>query len=232
MKEQIKEFPESLKKILRQYAESLIIAFVLAILVRSFVVTAYRVPTTAMAPTLLSGDFIFASKLPMLFANLFEKKNVISRGDVIVFKCPDNKSFYCIKRVVGMPGETIALENQQVTIDNRPVSYTDANTKDVDLVGSQFLTAKYEKLGKKTLKILLSSEGADPYGPYKIDEDSFFVLGDNRAVSDDSRSYGVIPRKDIVGKAAVIWLSIDWDNPQLGGLLPSFKWQRVFQKVK
>lgn len=232
MKQNIKGLSGSLKRLLRQYAESIAFAVIVAIFIRAFVMTAYRVPTHAMAPSLVSGDFIFAFKLPYMLSGISEKLGAVRRGDVIIYKCPDNKAYYCIKRVIGMPGESVAIEGGQVLLNNTPVSTEAGDEAAKELAGGQFLQSQIEKYENLTVNILVSEEEAPDFGPVDVPAGSFFVLGDNRALSDDSRTYGVIPAKDIIGRASLVWLSLDWEEPQYGGILPKFRTNRLLQVVR
>ncbi|HIE11993.1 MAG TPA: signal peptidase I [Desulfotomaculum sp.] len=150
--------------------ESLIIAVVLAILIRAFLFQPFYIPSSSMMPTLLQGDRIIVSKLSYYF-------HPPERGDIIVFHFPLNKKKNYVKRLVGLSGETVQLSGGSLFIDGRrvPEPYLPPGTCFAD------------------------------YGPVKVPEDAYFMLGDNRMNSEDSRVWGFLDRELIVGKAVVLY---------------------------
>lgn len=174
--------------IIREWIESIIVAFILAMVIRTFVIQAFKIPTGSMRPTLLEGDlilvnkFIYGAKIP--FTNLsLPKLRDPTRADVIVFIYPENPKKDFIKRLVGLPGETLEIKNGTVYINNEP------------LQANAFSQRYYYNRGD------FSEEGEKIIIP----EDSFFVLGDNSASSQDSRYWGFVPHKNILGKAILIY---------------------------
>jgi len=171
------------KSVFREYAEAFITALILALIIRSFVVQAFKIPSGSMLQTLQIGDHILVNKFIYRFT---EPK----RGDVIVFKYPKDKNRDFIKRVVGLPGETILIKNQKIYING------------------VVLTEKYIQHAEA-----ISPDGyvfpRDNFGPLKIPADSVFMMGDNRDTSLDSRYWGALKKDLIQGKAFVIYWSIE-----------------------
>jgi len=160
----------------RETIETIVIAFVLAFLVRSFVVQAFWIPSGSMEPTLQVGDRILAYKL-------FYGIKSVKRGDVIVFKYPLNPRKDFVKRVIGLPGDQIEIKNKKV--------YVNGNL----LVEPYVVHRDFWKSGFPR----------DEYGPIQVPDDSLFVLGDNRDTSDDSRYWGFAPGKNIIARAFVVY---------------------------
>ncbi|MEK6531547.1 MAG: signal peptidase I [Deltaproteobacteria bacterium] len=199
------------KKHVREMVEAVVIAFLLALFIRTFVMQAFKIPSGSMEDTLLIGDHIIVSKfsygvqaprpamIKLLGARVpfFETqlKNVwggVQRGDVIVFRFPGDRSKDYIKRVVGIPRDTVELKNRVVYINGIEQKEDHAYWK-----GTMF--------------------GEDPeksanFGPYVVPEATVFVMGDNRDRSFDSRFWGAVPMADIKGRALIIYWSWDKDD--------------------
>ena len=230
-----------IKKILRDYAEALIVALLLALFVREYVVTAYRIPTASMVPALKVGDFIFSIKYPYNVKWPFTDSRILDakmpeRGEVVVFKCPDDKSTHCIKRVVAVGGDRIQVNNHKVSLNGEPMEYQNLGNKLIqELPGHEYYSVFSESDGQVQYNVLLSKSQAqqDKASEYEFEvpKGYFYVLGDNRQSSDDSRLWGAIPIEDIEGRAWLIWLSLDWFNTWGGNRFPSLRWQRVFEPV-
>jgi len=176
------------KSVIREWVESIVVAFILAMFIRTFVVQAFKIPSGSMRTTLLEGDlilvnkFIYGAKVPFIGLNLPALRQP-KRGDVIVFISPETPTKDFIKRLVGSPGETVEIKNGSVYINDKP------------FMDSVFNQRYYYNRGE------FGEEGRS----IKIPEDSFFVLGDNSASSQDSRYWGFVPRKNILGEALVIY---------------------------
>jgi signal peptidase I len=179
------------KSVLRDWVESIIIAFLLAMVIRTFIVQAFKIPTGSMRMTLQEGDlilvnkFIYGAKVPwssLYLPALREPK----RGDVVVFVYPEDKKKDFIKRLVGLPGETVEIKGGSIYINDQPVEE------------SIFKQIYYYNRGD------FSAEGQKIIVP----DDSYFVLGDNSVSSKDSRYWGFVPKKDLLGKAMVIYWPI------------------------
>lgn len=179
---------KSKKSVIRDWAESIIIAFLLAAVIRVFFVQAFKIPTGSMRMTLVEGDIILVNKLVYGAKIPFTKLRTPAitaprRGDVIVFIYPDNPKKDFIKRLVGLPGETVQIKEGTIYINERPLA---------DSVFSKryyYNRGDYGAEGKKVV----------------VPEESFFVLGDNSASSQDSRYWGFVPYKNLLGRALIIY---------------------------
>ena len=181
-------FSHKKKSILREWIESIVIAFVLAMTIRAFVIQAFKIPTGSMRPTLLEGDiilvnkFIYGAKIPFTELRL-PKIQQPKRGDVIVFIYPEDPKKDFIKRLVGLPGEKLIIKNGTVYINDKP------------LLEPVFSLRYYYNRGD------FGQDGQKIVIPWN----SYFVLGDNSASSQDSRYWGFVPYKNILGKALLIY---------------------------
>ncbi|MGB9903149.1 MAG: signal peptidase I [Desulfotomaculales bacterium] len=158
------------KKTVVEFVESVIIAVLLAVLIRTFILAPFYIPSGSMRPTLLEGDRIIVSKISY-------RIGAPQRGDIIVFKDPRDPRRDLVKRLIGLGGETVALKNNHLYINGQmmPENYLPQGTRFAD------------------------------YGPSRVPEGYYLMLGDNRNVSDDSRYWGPLPEKNIIGKALFIY---------------------------
>lgn len=204
---------------------------------RSFLVEPFKIPSGSMMPTLLVGDFILVNKytygvrLPVLNKKVADV-NLPARGDVIVFRYPPNPSLDYIKRVVGMPGDKVVYRNKRLTINGEPVLI--AKAEDFIKGGLAFVPRYAETLGKTQHEILIEPEmpayvQAITDYPYRnncqyntdgisceVPAGHYFVMGDNRDNSQDSRFWGFVPEENIVGKAFFIWFNSSFDFKRVG----------------
>ena len=192
------------KSIAREYTEAILIALLLALLIRSFIVQAFKIPSGSMKKTLLIGDHILVSKfsygthipneIPFINVKLFDDivlfSKVPQRGDIIVFKFPKDETRDFIKRVIGLPGDLLEVKRQKVYINNKP--YKDIHARHTDSPSDSPLVPR------------------DDFGPILVPDDHVFVMGDNRENSQDSRYWGYLNVKKIRGKAQIIYWS--WDR--------------------
>jgi signal peptidase I len=190
------------KSIVREYFESIVIAVILALFVRTWAVQAFKIPTGSMENNLLIGDhllvnkFIFGPAATGIERTLLPMRD-IRRGDIVVFKYPDEPERDFIKRVIGLPGETLELRNKKVYINGQPL----------DEPYVHFLDTAHNA-GEVT-----SFDVRERYGPVKVPDAQYFVMGDNRDNSQDSRYWGFLPRGYIKGRALMIYWSYD-SGPQ------------------
>ena len=168
------------KSVLREYAEALVIAVLLALVIRTFVVQAFKIPSGSMLPTLQIGDHILVNK----FIYYFEP---IRRGDIIVFKFPQDETRDFVKRTIGLPGETLEIRGRQVLISGVPLKEAYAVYSD----GPSLRGLESEHLG-----------------PLVIPPGKLFMMGDNRDHSMDSRAWGFVDVHEIKGKAFIVYFSI------------------------
>ncbi|HKK14466.1 MAG TPA: signal peptidase I [Gammaproteobacteria bacterium] len=210
-----------------EYAKSFFPVILAVLLLRSFVVEPFRIPSQSMMPTLLVGDFILVNKfdyglrLPVVNWKILPVGEP-HRGDVVVFRYPRNPSVDYIKRVVGLPGDHISYYHKTVYVNGKPMpqqkdgSYMGIGAG-VSMSGASLRT---EDLGGVKHKILVMPNTPGLEGEYVVPKGRYFVMGDNRDNSNDSRYWGTVPEKNLVGKAFLIWMN--WD-PSNGGV----NWSRI-----
>ena len=221
-------------RIWRDFLENILVAVFLALFVRTFVMTGYRVPTSSMAPTLLPGDFIFSYRLPYgIKLPLTQSKWVIqtpSRGDVVAFTFPEQPNVTYVKRVVGIGGDRIEIKRGRLLLNGQPLEYRDATSANFDASGFQ---VSAEMLGRRSHLVAreMSLAGRD-FGPFIVGDGQVFLLGDNRDASDDSRYWGAVPVERIEGEICWIWLSLDWGQRIWEGWLPRLRLERLFTRVQ
>ena len=182
-----------------------------------------------MVPTLLVGDFIFVNKyvygvrLPVVHTKILEVGEP-ERGDVMVFRLPSDPSVNYIKRIVGLPGDTIVYLNKRLYINDELVPLEQVGEIPREDGASALLAV--ETLGPATHDVLLEPFNLGREGRYEVPEGHYFMMGDNRDNSQDSRfpQVGFVPEDNIVGKAVRIWMS--WDFPSIP------KWGRIGNKVQ
>src|SRR5215831_4062616 len=208
---------ESFKKsTVREYFESFCIAVILALFIRTFVVQAFKIPTGSMENNLLIGDHLLVNK--MIYAPTVSPVDravlpvgTIKRGDVIVFKYPEEPERDFIKRVIGLPGETLELKDKKVYINGKPL----------DEPYVHFLEEPHRN---SELSEVTSSDVRENYGPVTVPPNQYFMMGDNRDNSADSRYWGFMPRDYVKGKALLIYWSYesereDYEDESAGATL-------------
>lgn len=187
------------KSIFREYFEAFFIAILLALFIRTFIVQAFKIPSGSMLPTLLIGDhllvnkFIYGIRVPFSGKILVPVKEP-NRGDVVVFKFPRDRSVDYIKRVVGIPGDTVVIKDKKVFINGKPADDTHAHLSSPSILDA-------------------SASPRDNLGPIIVPDDHIFVMGDNRDNSYDSRFWGFVDNRDILGKAFILYWSWDIKKP-------------------
>ncbi len=199
----------------REYVESLVIAVILALLVRSFVVEAFTIPSGSMEPTLLIGDYLLVNRLSYVVKVPFTDTVLLNigepqPGDTIVFRFPADHSKDFIKRVIAREGDTVEIRNKSVYVNGSQMRDTAAYFADSDIIPA------------------VTSE-RDNFGPVTVPKDSYFVMGDNRDNSLDSRFWGFVKRDELVGKAFILYFS--WDGSS-GDLLHSVRWGRIAHLIR
>lgn len=210
------------KSTVREYFESIVVAVILALFIRTFVVQAFKIPTGSMEPNLLVGDhllvnkFIFSPAASGIERALLPTRPIV-RGDVVVFKFPEDPERDFIKRIIGLPGETIEVKGTEVLVNGTAIAQPFAH----------FLLPHDPNAP--------ASEG-DPrerFGPVTVPADHYFAMGDNRDNSQDSRYWGFLPAHYVKGRALMIYWSFDEDE---GGRRPgtSFlgtRWSRLLHQI-
>jgi signal peptidase I len=188
---------KSKKKLLWEYVEAIITALILALLIRTFIVQAFKIPSGSMIPTLLIGDHILVNKFLYGTQIPFTDKKILifrepEKGDIIVFKYPENPAKDFIKRVIATEGDTIEEKNKVVYVNGEPVTETYAYHYDPTMHSD--------------------SDPRDTFGQIRVPKDKIFVMGDNRDHSYDSRFWGFVDEKEVKGKAFIIYWSWDPDK--------------------
>jgi signal peptidase I len=209
------------KSTAREYVESIIIAVILALFIRTWVVQAFKIPTGSMENNLLVGDHLLVNKFAFAptmsaFERMVLPIRQVHRGDVIVFKYPVEPDRDFIKRVIGLPGETLEMKRKKVYINGKPLDESYVH----------FLRP-------------LSPEGAesldvrDDYGPVTVPPDSYFMMGDNRDNSQDSRFWGFMPADYIKGRALMIYWSYEpEENGGVVSFLTGTRWNRLLHQIR
>ncbi|WP_428623959.1 signal peptidase I [Sedimenticola sp.] len=208
-----------------EYSRSFFPVILAVLVLRSFVVEPFRIPSGSMMPTLLVGDFILVNKfsygirLPVLNKKVIELAEP-KRGDVVVFKYPQNPRVDYIKRVVGVPGDVITYGNKTLYINGEPQPQHHVEIYTGVGSGARETGAlkNLEQLGDVEHEILINPMAPDfgygcqvlMRGPFTVPEGHYFAMGDNRDNSNDSRCWGVVPEELLVGNAFAIWMN--WDS--------------------
>ncbi len=219
--------------IIREYGEAFIVALVLALFARTFVLQAFKIPSSSMEPTLLIGDHIFVNKFvygqtAFAFERIFLPVREIRRGDVIVFKFPGRPTMDYIKRVIGVGGDEVFGKDGVVYVNGQPLD-------------EPYAVHHHETWGFGL---------RDDFGPVRVPPGHYFVMGDNRDNSDDSRFWGTVPYYMVKGRAFLIYWSFepperDYYNPTrrrspVEALLDTFailnplrtRWSRMFHIIR
>ncbi|MEZ4527803.1 MAG: signal peptidase I [Desulfobacterales bacterium] len=202
------------KSALRENIEAILIAIVLALFIRTFVVQAFKIPSGSMKETLQIGDHILVNKFVYGIKMPFTQKTLIplddpQRGDIVVFKFPEDPDKDFIKRVIGVGGDTIEIQDKKVFVNGKPAEYEQAVFKDDRMIPGNIQSRDNMKL-------------------ITVPENSLFVMGDNRDHSYDSRFWGFVKLSAVKGKAFIIYWS--WDKDQ--NLLHSVRWSRIGDLLK
>jgi len=200
----------------REYAEAFAIAIILALFIRTFIVQAFKIPSGSMKPTLLIGDhllvnkFIYGLKIPFTDRFILDFSQP-KRGDVVVFKYPNDEKIDFIKRVIGVSGDKIEIKKDQLFINDKKIAKEYAEVfKEPDTNNIQDRYTEF--LGERTHDILEDTAITIPdnAGTFLVPEGSLFVMGDNRKHSHDSRFWGFVSLNKVKGKALIIYWS--WPN--------------------
>jgi len=208
--------PKPVKSKTREWTESIVVALILALIIRTFVVQAFKIPSGSMEDTLLIGDHLLVSKFVYGVQLPFTGKRILRfnnprQGDVIVFEFPEdrNKSYFSrrdfIKRVVGVPGDVVEVRDKQVYVNGVKYDLPQAIHKESDTIPAEYGPRDFMK-------------------PFTVPAESYFVMGDNRDRSYDSRFWGFVTEPEIKGKAFIKYWS--WDSERhlpritrIGGLI-------------
>lgn len=222
-----------------EYSRSFFPVLLFVLVIRSFVFEPFRIPSGSMMPTLFQGDFIFVKKYAYgLRWPVIEKKFIETgepeRGDVVVFRLPDNPNINYIKRVVGLPGDRIVYSNHELVVNGEKVALLrDAEQPDEVIWDARrnrnvALPRWIEQLGDRRHAILIENPAYSIRdGEYVIPQGEYFMMGDNRNNSTDSRFIGAVPERYLVGEATRIWMHLD-----LSDGLEWPDWSRIGTKIQ
>ena len=218
--------PAFKKSVVREYFESIVIAVILALFVRTWVVQAFKIPTGSMENNLLIGDhllvnkFVFAPALSDLERTLLPI-DPIRRGDIIVFKYPEQPDRDFIKRVIGLPGESVEVRNKKVYIDGQPI----------DEPYVHFIFPPEPEDNGGSTPDLPDFDVTRSYGPVTVPDGHYFMMGDNRDNSQDSRYWGFMPVEYVKGKALFVYFSFGDGGSGLPGVLGNIRWNRILHQI-
>ncbi len=203
----------------------------IVLLLRSFVAEPFRIPSGSMMPTLLHGDFILVNKfsygirLPVLHKKILNIGEP-QRGDVAVFRFPKNPADDYIKRVIGLPGDHVAYRDKKLYINGKLMSQEKNGVYQGEGANSVMngATILREDLEYQIHEILLKKFGNNAPGEFTVPQNHFFVMGDNRDHSSDSRIWGFVPEENLVGRAFLVWMNWDFAGKK-------FNFNRVGKKI-
>jgi signal peptidase I len=222
-----------------EFAESLFPVIAIVLVLRSFLYEPFQIPSGSMMPTLLVGDFILVEKFSYglrdpLTRTKFLETGEPKRGDIAVFKFPKQPEIDYIKRIVGLPGDRVVYKDKNLYL--QPACHVQAPCPQIQLIATDILGRDefkdpmggtverlQEHLGSVNHEILIYSNRAEPWvhyyrqrgmraGEWLVPENSYFVMGDNRDNSQDSRFWGFVPEANLVGQAVAIWMSFEFDR--------------------
>jgi signal peptidase I len=204
-----------------EYAKSFFPIFLIVLILRSFIFEPFKIPSGSMMPTLLIGDFILVNKfdygirLPVIHNKIVDNKTP-ARGDIVVFRYPEDPSIPFIKRIVGLPGDKVSYHNKTLYIND--ISITQVLNGRYNALGSGFMmdgvSLRVENLDNVEHEILISPTRPSQELEVIVPDGQYFVLGDNRDNSKDSRFWGFVPDENLVGRAFMIWMN--WDSKNGG----------------
>jgi signal peptidase I len=211
----MKETNEKTKSKWREYGESLLIAAIIAIIVRSFFLQAFKIPSSSMEPTLLIGDHLLVNRLSYVVKVPFTDIVLLNlgspaRGDVVVFRYPMERDKDFIKRVIATEGETVEIRDKVIFINGKRIDDPWGSFLDTTIVPRHVMPK-------------------DNFGPVKVPKDSIFVMGDNRDRSLDSRFWLYVKRDDLVGKALILYFS--WDR-NASNPIDYIRWSRFGRLIR
>lgn len=211
-----------MKRTWGEYLATILLAVGAALLVRSFVMTAFKVPTGSMRPALLPGDFVFVNRLTFLF---FDQPRP---GQLVALKGIEGSEVSYLKRIIGVEGDKVELKDGILYLNDQPAKYLEMseqskvpNPEVFKVVNEVLPFGEHEILVRKDL------QSAD-FGPLIVPPGEVFLLGDNRDTSEDSRFWGTVPLTHIFGKVSLIWMSLE-PTKESGRRNPRIRWERLFK---
>jgi signal peptidase I len=207
------------KSVPREYFESLVIAVILALFVRTWVFQAFKIPTGSMERNLLVGDHLIVNKMVFSPAATGLERAImpsrpIRRGDVIVFKYPKEPERDFVKRVIGLPGERLELRRKAVLINGEPLNEDYIQLIEPPAIGSP-----------------RTDDLREEYGPVTVPPGQYFMMGDNRDNSEDSRYWGFMPESYVKGQALFIYYSVEAGD-SMASFITDVQWDRLLKRVR
>lgn len=225
------EYTKTKEPKLVEYAKSFFPILLAIFILRAFIIEPYRIPSGSMKPSLLVGDFILVNKYAYglrmpLFGTKFIENSSPQRGQVLVFRYPKNTSINFIKRVIALPGDKVVYEDKKLYINDELMTqeFQEQVLDENDYGYLQNLKKSIEHLDGITHSIYVDASRPDKRVELTVPEGHYFVMGDNRDNSDDSRKWGFVPDELIVGKASYVWMS--WDKKA-----KDVRWNRIGQAI-
>lgn len=222
------------KPVWREWIESLIVIAIIAIVIRSFIVAPFKIPSSSMVPTLEVGDYLFVTRydygfrIPLTDIQIAPER--AKRGDIVVFDYPGDRSIDYIKRIVGLPGDEIRYENNKLFVNGkemplvkkglRPYFMGDGEVRVSMAFEERLFDVSHDVLRGEMIDKTIYPDVSIKDGQWKVPADNYMVLGDNRNNSRDSRFWKFVPQSYLVGKAAIVWWS--WD-----GAKGEVRWNRL-----
>ena len=214
------------------YSRSFFPVLLIVLILRSFIAEPFRIPSGSMMPTLLHGDFILVNKftyglrLPVLHNKVWSNK-LPERGDVVVFRYPENPSLDYIKRVIGLPGDQLEYRDKTVYVNGEVMKQVDLGVyvgkgRDAAMSGAN---KRQESLNTVDHGMLVNDRRLSIDKSWTVPDDHYFVMGDNRDNSNDSRVWGMVPEQNLVGRAFMIWMNWDISEGQ-------FDFRRIGKQIK
>ncbi len=215
-----------------EYSKSFFPVLFIILMIRSFLVEPFTIPSSSMVPSLLIGDFILVNKftyglrLPVANVKVLEIGSP-ERGDVVVFRKPGEEGVNYVKRLIGLPGDSVTYQGKMIYINGqpmtqRPIGRYVGQGSNAESTGAELLSENLDGIEHQLLKM---GSRLSPEGTWVVPEGQFFVMGDNRDNSQDSRVWGMVPEGNLVGKAFFVWMHWDW---KLSGFV---SWNRIGTKV-
>lgn len=215
----------STHRVIRDYFITVLTALGIALIIRTFVIEAYRIPSLAMKPTLITGDILFATKWPYSV----QKNQLPERGDIIVYSQYPQTGIMgpdTIKRVVGLPGDEVSMQSGNLILNRVPLKKINGPSENCFF--------EFSPEGRK-YQICKESPFLSDFGPQKVPLDSVFAIGDLRSSIDQKKKkpWGMVHLDAIKGKAVWLWLSIDTSKKDpSSGWLPKFRRDRMFSRIQ
>lgn len=239
------------KSAIREFLEQALITVIMALFLMTFIAQAVAVPTGSMQNTINIGDHLFVNKFifgkPTPFLGRLLPTREIKSGDIIVFKLPDDPKINYVKRVIGLPGETVQVKGRRVFVNGKELPEERAIVEPPDPLKPELTVTKVEPKPPgawyRTYHYIERNSDSDDfeinndvrYGvaePIKVPEGKYFVMGDSRDNSQDSRYWGFVPRENIFARALYVHLSFDPRATGLFNKLTSIRWRRLGTAVK